>query len=221
MSRVGVTFHGDWKAMRRIFDFYPLEGRMERAIGLATKASARLVQHAIQQNIRKGTYAVNRVRNAKLTRELKHGRRPLVEAGDMWKAVDTHIESATYAEVGIPKGHPVAWYAIVVHDGENIPVTPAMRGMFQALAIASRDGGSVIGPGGLTGRAAELFAKKPGGWKPLKDTTTVIRIPPRPFVDEVAQNARIRELVARNWLTAAALAICDLPINLSQFKQRA
>lgn len=214
---VGVTKVGSWGELRRLLSVNQIKGRLASHLRIASMANGQLAVAAVKQNIQHGTYARNRAPNARLTREIKHGRRPLVHTRQLHRAITAVVTDPVRVEVGVRKGDPRAWIALVNHEGITIPVTPAMRAMFHALAIAS-NGGSP--PGGLSQRAAFLLAQKPTGWKPLLPTTTAIRIPSRPFVREVIEDPGFREIVAKNWLRAAALAIADLPLKPSVLQRR-
>lgn len=219
MAKVGVTLTGDWKKFRQIMSVNQMKGRIESHIRVATRVNAAVVKDAIERNIKRGEFTRNRVKNARLTRLIKHGTRPLVDSGDLSRSIVAQVFEATYAEVGILKSDPKAWIAEVNHEGIIIPVTPAMRAMFKALAYAS-DGNSTLGPGGLMGRAAELFSRMPGGWKPLKESTAAIKIPSRPFIRDVAENKAVLNTVGHNWLMAAIHGIADVRMPMSKLRRK-
>lgn len=214
--KAGVKKTSNWDQLRRILDANHMRGRLEKNMAIAAKANAELAERAIKQNILRGSYAKGRPPNARLTREIKRGRRPLVDSKQLWKSVVAVVQSPTRVEVGVLRSDPRAWIAVVNHEGITIPVTPAMRAMFRALAIASETGDDSK----LSDRAKFLFGRKPDGWKPLKPSTAAIRIPSRPFIREVVEDVEFRELVARNWLRAAALGVADMPIKPSHLQKR-
>lgn len=219
MTSSGVKLTGSWLAFRSALDGKKFQRRLDRAMALATKANAMLVVDAIRHNIKSGAFASARVPNASLTIEIKRKRKPLIDSGGLIKAAMYEVQSPYRAEVGYLRGAPKTDIAIINHEGATIPVTDRMRKMFAALAVASSTG-STLGPGGLMGRAAELFARKPGGWKPLRPSTVAIRIPARPFVKEVIDNDALQQAVAENYLKAESMAIADLPVSMKDFRKK-
>jgi len=89
--------------------------------------------------------------------------------------------------------------AEILHDGATIPVTPRMRAMFYYLSMASM---GRMDPGRLTGAAAEMWKRQPGGYFGLSEDTTHIEIPPRPFIREVFEDKATINFVQANWQNA-------------------
>lgn len=217
MSGLTVTLKGDWNALRLLLLPGQFQERVREGVRLATKVNALVVQREVRDNIRKGLYANNRAPNAALTVAIKRSSKPLIDSGHLFKSVTTVQTDWHTAEVGVLRGDPGANIAEVVHEGRMIPVTQAMRSLFAMLAEAS-DGS--IDPSKLTGRAQELFARMPKGWKALRPSTTHIRIPPRPYLREVVEDQRVNDLCGRNWLTAAARATAGLPVTQGHLERK-
>ena len=96
--------------------------------------------------------------------------------------------------------------AAIVHEGGQARVTPKMRAMFLALWQASK---GELDASKLTGRAAQLWDRMPGGWKPLSEVTTVIVIPERPWVRLTMADPSIRRLAIENWERGVQAAMLE------------
>lgn len=198
-----VRLTGDWKKLERQLSNEVFRGKIESEMKRATRTNAFMVRREIRENLRSGSHA----RNAPLTVFIKKSTKPLIGPGpgaQLFQSIHFRSQSAFRAEIGVLKGDENANIAMIVHEGTTIPVTNAMRGMFAALQSVSEGKRE---PGSLRGRAQELYARRPQGWKALKPSTTMIRIPARPFLREVIERDDLNNAVARNWLAAAAAAI--------------
>ena len=169
-----VEVWGDWKYIRTL-EVNRLNARLRRYVGREMGRAAKVTAREIQKTIRR-----MRPRNARLTILIKGKNSPLRDTGRLLGDVRPHQQFWDEAFAGILRGDPSFAEAARQHDGDLIPVTPAMRGMFRLLFMVSE---GRTDPSLLYGRAAQLYAAFPGPWYELKPTTTVIRIPPRPFVD--------------------------------------
>lgn len=216
----GVKLTGPWGKMEALLKDGPKA--VEREIKRATRFNAMKVVRAVRENIRSGDHE----ENAELTVGFKGSTKPLVDKGELFKAITYTIISDTRAEVGVMKSSSTANYALAVHEGATIKVTPAMRGLFHALARYS--------VGDLTfsqlgERAQELakrmeksakrsrdkktgrFTREMSSFKPIKESTTRIRIPGRPYLREVVEDARLQREVMENWSRAVAYALSGRP----------
>lgn len=214
---MNVKFSADWEKLRSLLKVATLNDRLKKALGVATRVNAAVVKREIRDNIRKGSYADNRDPDAALTRWVKRSTVPLVDTGHLFRSVTVTVIGWGRAEIGVLRGDPEANVARTVHDGKVIPITERMRRMFKALADAS-DG--KLSPSHLSGRAAELWQRRPGGWHALRAGTTHVRIPARPYLSEVMDDRDLNDLIARNWLIAGSRAMAGLPVSASHLRTK-
>jgi len=143
-------------------------------------------------------------RNAALTVAIKGENKPGVGlTGELFRAITHKVIKDTEVFVGVLRTDEDFNIAKIVHEGVTIPVTPAMRGMFFYLWKTS------IGdmePSELTGRAAELWEHNQT-WYPLKESTTAIVIPSRPFMDLAFKVSGLKKKVEGNWTMALRAAM--------------
>lgn len=126
--------------------------------------------------------------NAPLTLLLKNGQKPLVDTGKkLFKAVSTKTISKDKLFIGFSKNSKFYPRAKLIHDGGTIRVTQKMRNMFYALWLVSK---GRMDSSQLSGRAAELWRMNQE-WYPLNETTKAIRIPGRPFMEEVFKDPKV------------------------------
>lgn len=200
----GMKLTGDWKRMEALLKNGPAAAGRE--IRRATQFNAMKVQREIRQNIRNGKFEPN----SSFTILTKRSSKPVVDSGELFKAIAYKLLTDTRAEVGIIKTSGAANYGIIVHEGAVIPVTPAMRGMFYALARYSE--GS-LDYSELGERAQEIVdhAKRGAKFKPLDKMTTRLLIPGRPFIRDVIEDPALQLQISANWLKAVSYAIAGLP----------
>lgn len=203
----GMRLTGDWRKLQTLLVVAQFNRRLRVHMKRATRTNALLLRKEIRANISEAKYAKSRAPNAELTRFIKGSSKPLVDKpGGLFQSITSVVIDPFRAEVGVKKQARGAQAAIIVHEGAQVNVTPKMRGMFAALADASQGRRD---PGSLRGRARELFERRSEGWKALKPGTTVIRIPRRPFIEEVVESNDVRKIIAQNWLQGAAGALID------------
>lgn len=197
----GVTLTGPWSKLSSMLSPSVASGRIAREMRNATRSNGAIARKAIRKHIQSGLSPANEP----LTIMIKGSTKPGVTGrGELFKAITSVVIDPYTAEVGVKKGDPEANTAIVVHEGARIKVTPKMRAMFGYLADVS-DGGRPASA--LSGRAAELYRMRPGGWKALKQSTTHIRIPGRPFIEQALDDETLRRKLAHNWLSAWAAGL--------------
>jgi hypothetical protein len=145
-------------------------------------------------------------KNAKLTIAIKGGQRPIRDMDSLVEAVEyEHIDWAN-AWVGIneSKHQDIHTVAVMLHEGRVFKVTERMRGMFFALYLVS------IGkkdPSTLTGRAFWLWHHgNLRDWRPLAASTTTLRYPERPFMDDTFRDDYLRTRAKEQWTEAVRLA---------------
>lgn len=165
----------------------------------ATKRNGAMMAAVIRRVIKqsKGLEA-----NADLTQHIKASNKPLVDFGDLFKGVTWRTVDDFTAFAGVLRTSGEFNVSVIVHEGVEISVTQAMRGMFLALWQAST---GELDPSKLTGRAAELYARRPGGWRPLSASTSVIKIPRRPFIEVAVQESDAAAKAKSNFEMALAL----------------
>lgn len=161
----------------------------------ATMLNGKIAERQIRESIKSGKY----VSNAPLTQAIKGGDKPLVGSAQLFGAITSKAITDLAVFIGVLRTSDIYNIAVAIHQGTAIKVTKKMRGLFYVLWLASK--GS-IDPSTLTGRAAELWEQMPGGWLPLKPGTKVIAIPPRPFIKQAFEDARLRRQVKKNWQLA-------------------
>jgi hypothetical protein len=204
MSDIVFTKDRGWDRFRGAIEPRRFEAVVKRNMERATELNAHLAQAAVRRAIRNGTYAPN----ASLTIAIKGSSKPLVDHGSgLFQAVTTQKVDATSIFVGVLRSDEQYNIALAIHDGATIGVTPAMRGLFFVLWQASE---GAIAPSELSGRAAELWERMPGDWRPLKPSTSAIIIPARPFLVEAFADGNLRRQAQRNWERALQRAMREL-----------
>jgi hypothetical protein len=197
-----ITFKMDagWGVFRAAVDPKRFAAILKRKVGPATRLNGHVVQKKVRSLIRSGSFA----KNAALTKAIKHSSKPLVDHGQLYQSISVLVGDWDAAFVGIHRTSPGYNLGLALHEGVTIKVTPAMRGLFMALWQASI---GELDPAMLSGRAQALFQRMNQGWKPLKASTSVIRIPARPFMKTAFEDASTRSIVAANWKNAVEAAI--------------
>jgi hypothetical protein len=192
---------GRWKGLRQAIDPKTLNPVLIREVGRATKRNGKLAERSIRRAIQKGIPPGN----AALTQHIKGSSKPLVDTGTgIWQAITSVAASEFEVFVGVLRQDRHYDIAETLHNGVAIRVTQPMRGLFAALWQAStgkRD------PGTLTGRARELWDRRPGGWLPLAAETVVIKIPPRPFIDLGFRDPELKRRCKEEWEQAIQRAL--------------
>lgn len=174
----------------------------------ATRKNGLMAVKHIRQLIRGGEGGYEA--NAELTKEIKGASVPLVggkaDTGgiNLFQAISSTMLDDYTVFAGVKFVSEKYDVAATLHDGAVIPVTEKMRTMFRVLWWASE--GS-IDPAELTGRAAELWRLKKGGWYPLADSTNAIIIPGRPFIVRAFESGEIKREARRNWELAVQRAL--------------
>lgn len=199
-----LTLSSDWDKLEALLDAPAAARRVRQMVSRATAINGSLLRKEARRQIKMNTPPPL----ASLTEMIKHSTKSLVDDGDLWKAITSHSTAWNVVEVGVKKGTPEANTAVIVHEGTLIPVTARMRTMFWYLYQASVGD---IEASELTGRAADLWKRQPGGWKPLKGATTHIRIPARQFLRNAVNDGALQSKVATNWANAFAAAIAGQP----------
>jgi hypothetical protein len=201
-SAGGITYYGPWAKLAAMLDPGVTNPRISREMGRATRINGLIVRKAIRAELKSGMAPAN----APLTVFIKGSSKPGIDHGEMFKAITSVVINPFMAEIGVKKGDNAGSSALAVHEGATIRVTPKMRAMFGYLADVSagkRDASR------LTGRAAQLYRRRPGGWKALKQSTTHIRIPARPFIAQAMEHPGLRAKIGHNWTAAWAAGLVN------------
>lgn len=202
MPATKFKLKGGWAKLEMALDPSRLDKNMRRHLRRANRLNGKIMEAAIREVISSGKGMVT---NRALTAHIKGENKPLVGPNNsIFQAVTSVVEGDLTVFAGILATNSVFNIAETIHEGTDINVTSAMRGMFFMLWKAS-SGQSV----NLTGRAAELFAQQSDGWFPLKDSTSVIVIPSRPFVQQAFKAAGLVAKIRENWTMAIQAAIRD------------
>jgi hypothetical protein len=204
MAGTGFRKDRGWTIYANAVDPRAFGAALRRNMRRATMLNGKLAVAAVRNAIRSGDF----VGNAPLTIMIKGSDKPLVDQGSgLFQAVADEVVDDNTVFVGIKRTDGHYNIALALHDGVSIRVTMKMRGMFFALWQASV---GQMDPGKLTGRAAELWARHPGDWRPLLASTEVITIPPRPYLDKAFQSTALRAAVRNNWQQAVQATLREL-----------
>lgn len=196
-----VRLDSSWATMSALLNPSIVSRRVRNNVAKATSRNGAILRKQMRAELKTSIPPVL----APLTTFIKGSSKSGVDRGALFKAITSQAINWHTAEAGVRKGTKEANYAVVFHEGARIPVTSKMRGMFAALAAVS-NGQSPSSS--LTGRAAELYKRRPNrGWKPLRTTTTHIKVPGRPFARQAFEDDATRRKIARNWSNAFAAAI--------------
>jgi hypothetical protein len=204
-----VTFkfsrkRGEWKAFGKALDPKTFDRAVRRHVRRATALNGKVLLRGIRKTIQSGNFESNKP----LTVAIKGSSKPLVDYGHhLFQALTSKVVDDFTAFAGVLQKDDFYNIARFLHDGGALPVTDKMRGLFYVLWLASRN---AIDPGELTGRAAELWDRMPGGWFPLDENTQAIMIAGRPFIEKAIEDPEFRKLAKRNWEAALNAAFRDL-----------
>lgn len=204
-TKGGLRLTGDWKHLGALLDSKKFSRKLRTYVGRATKRNALDLRRQLRQEIKAGVPPSN----AKLTASIKRSTKPLVDHGDLWKAITSVAPTWDQAFAGLLRTDPKSYnIGVTVHDGAAIKVTPKMRGLFAALARAYQTGKADH----LRGRALELWERNPRvKWRALSPATKVITIPARPFVRYAVKDQALRKRIMDRWKEAVTAAMAKKP----------
>lgn len=179
-----------FEELKKALDPRAFERRLRREVKRAMVANAQIAEAEVKKDIYAGaTFDPNSQR----TIAIKGSSRPLVDNGDLVKSVDGQVVKWDLAVIGVLRSKQVKGedgktediknIAVIVHEGAVIRVTDKMRAFFAAMS-----------------------RKHPGKWFPLDPKTTVIVIPPRPFL-ESAVKKELRPRMKEHWEDAIRRAL--------------
>lgn len=176
-----IKFTGKWKQLAKCIDHKRFHRDVEPRLATILRKAAEMVRDRARS-------MEGMAPNAPLTAFIKGANTPGVDSGDMKQSIRVVAFDRLSYWTGIRKGDKNFKKAKMVMEGGLIQVTDHMRGLFEMLAWASE---GKVDVSALTGRAADLWKRQPGGWKPLSETTTHILIVPRPFLERAYADVEI------------------------------
>lgn len=192
-----------WKRYRKAIDSKEFNKTLDKHMRMALSRNGLLAVAAIRKTIKGGVAPPN----APLTTEIKKSEKPLVGLhNQLFQGITSVVVGTREVFVGVLKTDQNYNVALTVHEGKAIKVTERMRTMFWYLWMVSM---GRMGPDRLTGRAAELWKQKPGGWLPLKPETQYIVIPARPFIKLAFDDEGLQKRIAENWQRAVNDALVE------------
>ena len=182
-----IRLTGSWKALQAGLNPAKFKANMERNVGRATRQNALVVQKEIQSTIKGGVNpGITGLSQMHHKGSGKSSDKPLVDEGSLWMNVNTRVVSWREAFAGIIKGSEQYDIGVTLHEGASIQVTDRMRAYFRYLA---HETGGVI--------------------KPLLDSTTVIVIPPRPFI-KLAYTGSVSKDLQNRWKMAMQMTMREI-----------
>jgi len=195
---------GDWGKLSRAFRKHQFSSAMRKHIRRATELNGLLGVRTIRKVIQAGNFKPNKP----LTTAIKGSTKPLVDnSSSLFQAIGQKIVDDKTVFVGVLKTDRFYNVGVALHEGTEITVTQRMRNLFYVLWKVS------IGdwqPSKLSGRAAELWERMPGGWERLKPNTPAIVIPSRPFVKAAFDLPDLRKKARKNWEAAVNAAMREI-----------
>jgi hypothetical protein len=210
VAAVGLKLGKGFAAFSQVLDPKINQRLLQKHVGRATGRIAVLGKRRVREYIRAGVPTTGgAIGVAELTSLTKKGeKRPIVgtEGLDLFNSVVGRSEGWATAIIGSYRFVGDLNVSKLVHEGATIPVTQRMRNMFWLLWLVDQ---GKYDPNKLTGRAAELYrlagSKRKGGqkFKRLAPSTTVIVIPPRPFLSRpLIEDANFRRETQEIWTEA-------------------
>jgi hypothetical protein len=213
--KIACKLKGKWTPLLKALKDTTLSAKLEAEVGRATELNAREAAKVVRDTIKESVDP----KGADLTTTIKRSKKPLVDRGDLWKAVTAQKVDWKTGFAGLLRtarlpGGSAFNLGMTLHEGATIKVTPKMRRLFQALANATNPTRAKSGKGAgaaaakLKGRALDLYNRNPKArWKPLNDDTTAIVIPGRPFLRRAIEDPDLKATVEKNWSDAVQRAI--------------
>jgi len=157
----------------------------------ATKKNGKLAEAQVRSGIRSGINP----RNADLTQAIKGSDKPLVDSSELFNSISSEVMDEYSVFVGVNRTNGLYNVAAIVHEGATIRVTPKMRGLFNSLFQVSI---GRMNKDKLSARGQELYARNKD-WRPLRESTTVIKIPGRKFIDIALKDPDLIAKARANW----------------------
>jgi hypothetical protein len=192
MPTVKLEMGKEWEEFERQIKPALFKQRLEREARRATTWNLVHAKDEIRRRIKAGRYEPNSERTA----HIKGSTTPLIDMGTFWRNITEQRITAFEGIVGVIRSRPIVKrqkegrrvsslfsVAAALHDGTVIRVTPKMRRYFAYMA-----------------------RKHPGKWWPIKPSTTIMVIKPRPFIDEPMNDPMLKTIVVGKWVNAVERA---------------
>ncbi len=201
---VKIKLSKDWKKLEKaLIKGGPI---INKHIRKATEFIGKKGEAIIREEITNGSYEPNR----ELTVALKGGRNEPLKGdrsgASLFKAITSSVINDYTVFIGVLQTSGEYNIALTIHEGVSIKVTEAMRGLFYILWLKGEKNPTLE----LTGRAKELWDKMPGGWLPLRKSTSVIVIPSRPFIKNAWNSGNLQSIASKFWNEALASAFKEI-----------
>ncbi len=153
---------GPWDRLLTIINPVDFDKRLTRNLKIAHRRVGLDYRKDVRSSIRGKKYAANKA----MTVATKGSSTPLVDDSDLINAIAIQVNGAESVEIGVKRsataqGKNLWNIAEILHQGATIRVTERMRNFFKLMHRSGRR-----------------------GWRPLNPSTTVMRIPARPFFSE-------------------------------------
>jgi hypothetical protein len=194
VSEIRIKFTG-MKGALDALDPKKMTKALRKHLRRATRLNGKLGERAIRKVIQSGE---GMERNAALTHSIKGDNSPLVGDSTLFNNITSKAISDVQVFVGVLRTSQAFNVAAIIHEGATVAVSPAMRGLFFILWKASTGD---FPSADLSGRAADLFSMFQD-WKPLKQSTVVIVIPPRRFIHQAWSSPDLKKQAQANWAKA-------------------
>lgn len=168
-----------FEELAKLLDPASFQARLINRVGKATERVGLDAEREIKEDIAGGNFA----KNSPITVAMKGSSRPLVDKGDLLKAINSRVLKWDQAVVGVLRskqkrdsggrfkkggGDNILNIAAVLHEGATITVTDRMRRYIAALSRETN-----------------------GQTKPLRASTRVIVIPRRPFLESSIKDSQL------------------------------
>lgn len=182
MATVSIKFRGDTKRFEKFLKSEATFKILEQEIGKATARNAALLQDAIVEKILSKRF---KKKNSPLTKALKDSDTPLVNTGELAKAVEVELSGSFVAFVGFLRNQKMS------NGGDLKKIVPLLEKGFEVK---------------ITKRMRKwLFLKMrelniPEG--PRTSSGGVLRVPARPFISPIFRSRRMRTKLNANWKAA-------------------
>lgn len=186
---IGLKVKG-FEELRSKLDHKKFSKLLKRNVRKAQRRNSLAAEGEMKRRIDAGR---SLAKNSPITVAIKGSSRPLVDGGDLKASINHLLVRWDLAFIGVlrtkkvsdenGRTHDLLNIAFILHEGATIKVTQRMRNYFRFMA--------------------RLY---PGRWFPLKSSTQVIRIPPRPFL-KFATTKKMEKKYTSEWNKAVQAAV--------------
>jgi len=206
MATTAFKMTGDWKKLQKAFDPRVFQAKNKRHIERATELNGLLGVRTVRKTMDDPSLYKE---NAPLTVAIKRSTKPLIDDGDLRKAITHKAVDAFTVFVGVLRTHAFSNIAEKLHEGVVIPVSRKMRNMFRLLwlkyQLFLRGKDAELK---LTGRAEDLWEDYKGPWYRIRKPKIVIK--PRRFFKFAFDDPELQKKAKENWDLAIARTLREL-----------